>query len=61
MRYTRKTRDEYEILGNYGYGWDVLTTEDNHKDAKNMLKCYNENEPMVPHMIKKRRIRIKED
>ena len=60
MRYIRKTRDEYEILGNYGYGWDVLTTEDNYKDAKNMLKCYNENEPMAPHMIKKRRIRIKE-
>lgn len=57
MAYTRKTKDEYEIQGNYGYGWEVLTTEDNSKDARDTLKCYRENEPSVPHRIKKRRIR----
>ena len=56
MAYIRKTKDEYEIQGNYGYGWEVLTTEDNGKDARDTLKCYRENEPSTPLRVKKRRI-----
>ena len=47
------TNYEYEVQGNYGYGWDCLTTESNMKDALVQLECYNENEPNVPHRIRK--------
>ena len=56
--YVRKTYDEYEVLGNYGYGWDVLTTCATLKEARDDLKAYRENEPSVPHKIEKRRVRI---
>lgn len=43
---------EYEVQGNYGYGWDCLTTEATMAEAKEQKKCYDENEPNVPHRIK---------
>lgn len=46
------TMYEYEILGNYGYGWDVLTTEETLKEARAQLKCYQLNED-VPVRIRK--------
>jgi hypothetical protein len=55
--YIRKTRDEYHIEGNYGQGWEMVTVEITYKEAKEQLKCYNENES-YPHRIKKRRIKI---
>lgn len=58
MAYQRKTRDVYDIQGNYGYGWDDLTEETSLKDAKAQLKCYNENEPNIPHRIMKRREKV---
>jgi 2-keto-3-deoxy-L-rhamnonate aldolase RhmA len=42
---------EYEIQGNYGYGWERLTTEDNPFNAKAMLDCYNTNEPQYAHRM----------
>ncbi len=57
MAYIRKTRDEYEIQGNCGYGWEVETTEENWKDAKAQAKCYREN-VNYPIRIVKKRIRI---
>ena len=59
MAYVRKTYDEWEIQGNYGYYWEMVTTETNRKDAKAQLKCYNENEPEYPHRIVKKRVRTK--
>lgn len=56
--YIRKTIDEYEIQGNYGYGWEGLVTVDTLKEAKQDLKDYNDNEPSVPHKIVKRRVPI---
>lgn len=53
--YIRKTKDEYEIQGHYGQGWEMVTTEETWREAKNQLKCYNENEP-YPHRIKKKRV-----
>lgn len=44
---------EYEVQGNYGYGWDLLTTEDTREAAEEQKKCYDENEPNVPHRIKR--------
>ena len=46
-------RYEYEVQGNYGYGWDLLTTEETKEDALIQKKCYDENEPNVPHRIRK--------
>ena len=57
MTYVRKTKDEYEIQGNYGYGWDVETVEETWKDALRCLKDYRDNEPQYPFYIKKSRIR----
>jgi hypothetical protein len=45
-------RYEYEIQGNYGYGWEMLTTESNIKDARAQLETYQSNEN-IPLRIKK--------
>lgn len=42
---------EYEVQGNYGYGWDLLTTENTKEEATDMKNCYDQNEPRVPHRI----------
>ena len=57
MAYVRKTHDEWTIEGNYGYGWDVLTTETTRTAAREMLKTYRENEPQYSHRIKKHRVK----
>lgn len=55
--YQRKTTDEYIVQGNYGYGWDDLTTEVSMKGAKAMRRTYDENEKSVAHRIIKRRVK----
>ena len=54
MAYTRKTRDIYEVQVNYGYGFDTVTYEETHKDAKEMALCYWENEHRPVRIIKRR-------
>ena len=58
--YIRKTEDEYQIHGNYGYGhgFEEVTCETSWKDAKEQLKCYRENEPGIPFKIVKKRVKI---
>jgi hypothetical protein len=57
MSYTRKTIDEYEVLANYGYGYDVVTTETTLKGAKQQAREYRENDVMALDVrIKKRRV-----
>lgn len=58
MAYTRKTRDVYLIMGNYGSGYEEVTEEETMKDARQMLKCYRENVPQHPHKIVVKRIKI---
>lgn len=60
MKYTRKTIDQWEVQGNYGSGWESVTIEDTRKAAREMLKCYNENETGTPHRIVKKRIKIEQ-
>lgn len=48
---------EYELQGNYGYGWDVLTTEATRSEALDQLRTYAENEPMTRLRIS--RVRVK--
>lgn len=41
--YQRKTIDRWDIMTNYGYGWECENSEYTLKDAKRSLKEYREN------------------
>lgn len=56
----KRTRAEYVVQGNYGYGWEDLTSSDDPAEAKNDLKAYRENETGVPHRLITRRVPIQE-
>lgn len=60
MSYTRKTRDEYELQGDYGQGWECLTTEDTRSEARARLREYAANEG-GSYRIKARRVRIAQE
>lgn len=38
---------EYEVQGNYGDGWDTLTTTDTRAEANQMLRTYQDNDYQV--------------
>jgi hypothetical protein len=48
---------EWELLGNYGNGWDLLTTADSRKEILQLKKDYQLNEPTTPLKIKSVRVR----
>lgn len=52
MKY-RIAKYEYEIQGNYGYGYETVTTEETRKEAFLRLKEYRENEPGVAFKLVK--------
>lgn len=58
MAYKRKTKDVWEVQGNYGFGWETVCEEETRADAKKQLRCYNENETRYSHRIKMRRERL---
>lgn len=58
MAYQRKTRDTWEVQGNYGHGWEMVCAEITWKAAKERRKEYDLNEPMYPHRVKYKRERI---
>jgi hypothetical protein len=60
MTYVRKTQDEYDIEGYYTaeYGWEVVCTEHNMKDARAQIKLYRSNAPEYSYRIRKRRVKI---
>ena len=43
MAYVRKTVDRWDIMSNYGYGWECEYSEYTFEDAKQRLKEYREN------------------
>lgn len=47
-------RYEFELQGNYGYGWDTLTTCDTRKEANQTLRTYQENDKQVISLRVKR-------
>jgi hypothetical protein len=55
--YQRKTRDEWEIQSNHGYGWDLECTEETLSDAREQLRTYRAN-VSVPVRMVKRRVRL---
>jgi hypothetical protein len=57
MAYVRKTIDEYNIITNYGYGWETECTEETLKEAKQRAKEYREN-TNAQIKIEKKRVRI---
>lgn len=59
MGYTRKTRDRWDIMTNYGYGWDCECSEYTWKEAKQTAKEYREN-TRAAIRIEKHRERIEE-
>lgn len=56
MARERKTIDEFDIEGDYGDGYEVVTCEATWWAAKKCVKEYRTNEPF-PFRIKKRRVR----
>ena len=60
MAYIRKTRDEWEIWGDYGQGWEYCTGADNYKEARTLLFQYREEMPKYPHNLVKRRVKLAE-
>ncbi len=57
--YVRKTRDEYEVEGNYGYGWEAVTCEDTRSEARARLREYRANDPGTPYRLVYHRVRLK--
>ena len=57
--YTRKTKDEYVLMTNYGYGdgWEEVLREETFAEAKQRKKEYAENMPQYLYKIVKRRIK----
>jgi hypothetical protein len=58
MAYIRKTQDEYQLLANYGQGWEVETTEETRKEIKERLKEYRDNAPQYSYKIVTKRVKI---
>jgi len=60
MSKPRKTRDEYALQGDYGYGhgWEDLTAADTREEIRQYRRDYRENEPGTPLRVVKRRVKI---
>lgn len=43
MSYVRKTRDRWDIMTNWGYGWECEYSAYNRKEARDVLNDYREN------------------
>ena len=42
---------EYELQGDYGYGYESILTESSKEEAETRLQEYNENEKGIPHRV----------
>lgn len=54
--YIRKTEDEFQIHGNYGFGFELVTCEIKWSLAKSTVKDYRDNEPGIRFKIVKKRV-----
>lgn len=59
MAYIRKTCDRYDIMTNYGYGWECECSESTYKEAKQRAKEYRENTNALVR-VEKHRERIEQ-
>ena len=60
MAYKRKTKDEFQIQGNYGCGFECVTVEETWREAIATVKLYREEEPMYQHRLKIVRVPIEQ-
>ena len=44
---------EFEVQGDYGQGWEMVTTEETKEAADEQKRTYDENEPGTPHRVKR--------
>jgi len=49
--------DEYDIEGDYGFGWEMVTCEATFAEARERVREYRDNEPGIRFRIH----RVKED
>ena len=61
--YKRKTRDIWDIKGDYGYGngFEIVTSATSWSKARSLIKDYRMNEPGVPFKFVKTREKIEEE
>lgn len=59
--YVRLTRDDFDVEGDYGGGFELVTCAETYRDARRDLRDYRENVPGVAFRIVKRRVRIAEE
>jgi hypothetical protein len=48
---------EWEVWGNYGYGWDNLFTATSKREASSILRDYRINAPEGSYQVKTKRIK----
>lgn len=60
MAYQRKTRDEWQLFVNYGYGdgWEHETSEETYREARERVKEYRDNCPQYPVKLKCARVKL---
>jgi hypothetical protein len=60
MLYKRKTRDEWQLHVNYGFGhgWEHEVSENSYREIKQRRKEYQENCPQYTTKIVCKRIRL---
>lgn len=62
MAYQRKTRDRYDIMTNWGYGWECECSEYTRKEARRRLKEYVQNcDSRCEVRLEKHREKIEEE
>ena len=59
-RYKRKTRDRWDLMSNYGYGWECECSDYTYAEAKQTLKEYRENGKGA-YKLEKHREKIEEN
>ena len=53
-RYIRKTRDIWQVMTNYGYGWECEIEEFTRREANQRKKEYLENTHAAVRIVKRR-------
>ncbi len=59
MGYVRKTKDEWVIMCNNGYGWEDIVHYDSYKEAREDFKAYIENDKTASYKLIKKRVQKK--
>lgn len=58
MSRVRVTRDVFEVHGDYGHGFEMVTAADTYAAARQHCREYRENEPGIPFCVLKKRERL---